>query len=238
MSKSGERRKEASRHIPKNVSEALQQRHFFECAWCGTQLTERHHIEPYALGGRHTEQNLILLCPNCHTQLHHGRITAAELKGRKSTHLRGDRVEGNFTFGLNVPHFRVGGITVIDTPVLIAFKGEPVFSWTTSNSNLILLSMRLHNKEGELVFWMANNRYWAPDSFRVESQKNTLTISCTTTPFFHMRFFMKDQKLHIEGLSFMGGQPLFLTDKYLISGMVSFSGGFTMEKFRVAISFG
>ena len=66
----------------------------YRCAICGWGLPsvapnnhllrqggcELHHITPYAQGGEATEDNLILLCPNCHKQADYGFITIERLK--------------------------------------------------------------------------------------------------------------------------------------------------------------
>jgi len=67
----------------------------FRCAICGWSIPswrkgyakyERnhgcqfHHIVPISEGGTSDEENLILLCPNCHKKAHSGLITTEELK--------------------------------------------------------------------------------------------------------------------------------------------------------------
>ena len=63
----------------------------FKCAVCGWHLPANghnhqrgcafHHIVPVCEGGANTEENLILLCPNCHTMAHAGYITRETLLG-------------------------------------------------------------------------------------------------------------------------------------------------------------
>ena len=38
-----------------------------------------HHIVPVCEGGTNTEENIVLLCPNCHTMAHAGLLTRDEL---------------------------------------------------------------------------------------------------------------------------------------------------------------
>ncbi len=86
-----------SRHIPKDIDIAVKEQHFFECAWCGQKLIERHHIVDFSKGGEHSVGNLILLCPTCHTQVHRNEISHEELMNRKSTHIKGEHISAAST---------------------------------------------------------------------------------------------------------------------------------------------
>ncbi len=46
------------------------------CMGCGEALTvvDAHHIEPRGLGGVDNKGNLLVLCPNCHRNVHRGRL--------------------------------------------------------------------------------------------------------------------------------------------------------------------
>jgi hypothetical protein len=59
----------------------------YKCAnpVCRTILTfEIHHLDPLADGGSDSADNLIALCPNCHTLHHKGVIAIASLRAWKS----------------------------------------------------------------------------------------------------------------------------------------------------------
>src|SRR5450432_1302825 len=116
--KAGLLKKKASRKIPQHVDKAVKEKHFFQCAWCGENLYDRHHIFPFGEGGLHTEENLILLCPNCHRQVHDNKVDLNELKSRKSTHLKGDRISGSFQFNMSAPIFKIGAATFTNVPIL------------------------------------------------------------------------------------------------------------------------
>lgn len=57
------------------------------CMICGWNLApcDSHHVVPRSLGGKHTLENAVLLCPNCHRLVHCGQISNASLyAARKS----------------------------------------------------------------------------------------------------------------------------------------------------------
>lgn len=55
------------------------------CEWCGDQPLDNpevHHIEPRSDGGPNEPENLIVLCPTCHTKADRGGISQTKLKGK------------------------------------------------------------------------------------------------------------------------------------------------------------
>lgn len=210
----------ASRTIPFNVSETVKARHFFECAWCGVKLTERHHIIQFSNGGEHTVGNLILLCPNCHTQVHNNEINTLELLNRQSTHLKSDRISGGIQFDLTQPNVSLGSAKFINVPVLIQWKDEPLVSLQYKNGEYFL-NTRFYDKSGDLIFWMSSNRYWAKSSFTVITKKSELIISNEESSDTFLHIWQYDQTLNIEGKNFINGNVLdFSPDKIQIGNSI------------------
>lgn len=51
-----------------------------KCYICGESMfTQKHHILPRSKGGSDNQENLIVLCANCHAGAHHGMYTQDEL---------------------------------------------------------------------------------------------------------------------------------------------------------------
>jgi hypothetical protein len=148
-----------SRHIPKAVAKAVNQKHFFECAWCCTKITEKHHITEFSKGGEHIEENLILLCSNCHTEVHDkdGKISEEDLLKRKSTHLQGDRLTGNLVFELKSDFIRLGEIGVKGFKNILAFGGVPVISFEfDEDRKQFFLNCKMYDNY-YLKFWLEND---------------------------------------------------------------------------------
>jgi hypothetical protein len=205
-----------SRHIPSNISKEVKGKHFFECAWCGEKLTERHHIIEFSQGGKHSSENLILLCPNCHTQVHRNEINTNELLLRKSTHVKGDRISGGLHFEFN-NEIRLGNAKFIDVPVLIQYKTEPIIFISKEADNLFL-STRFYNKNNELIFWMSSNRYWTNSIFTVISKKNELIIKNEEDNNTNLRIWQQDNVLNIEGKNYVKSLLLDFSPDYISLG--------------------
>ena len=68
--------------IPERIKKKLRQQADNQCPICGenNEFTfEYHHIKPHSKGGEPEEENLILLCSNCHAKVHHGEISQTEI---------------------------------------------------------------------------------------------------------------------------------------------------------------
>lgn len=199
-----------SRYIPSDVDKAVKERHFFECAWCGEKLLERHHIVEFSKGGEHSEENLILLCPNCHTQTHKGEINIDELKLRKSTHTIGDRLSGGVQFNLTRPIINLGNSHFENVPTLLQLKSEPLITLLEINGKF-QLSTRFYNASGELVFWMSSNKYWTNSDFVITSKKDELTIINNALENNRLRIWQDKGSLNLEGTNHINGTILKFT---------------------------
>ena len=214
-----------SRHIPREVKKEMDVRDSFECSWCGVKITERHHITEFHSGGENTVDNLILLCPTCHTEVHakNGNIKKDELKLRKSNHTKGDRIAGNLPFTPETNRVRVGDLNIINHNPLLAFSEEPVFS-LVKHGNAFVISCRFYDINGNLIFWMSENRYWATSFFEVSVAKNSLTISNPNDQNNFSRIEQIDDYFKVHFKSFYRGHQIEFNDQG-----VSISGKFFQQ---------
>lgn len=223
-------------YIPSDVDRKVKVRHFFECAWCGERLTERHHIIEFSQGGEHTEENLILLCPNCHTRVHKGEITDQELLQRKSTHAKGDRISGGIQFELTESYVKLGNAEFRQVPILIMYNDQPIISLRKTN-NEFFLSASFYNKEGELVFWMSSNRYWANSDFIVQSRKKEIKIFNNEDADNFLRIWEASGCINVEGKNFINGALIDFDPSYIRLGDMKIRA-FSATKCSIGIRIG
>ncbi len=62
--------KSSNRYIPTPLEDLLFEQCGHRCTICSATLCEIHHIEFLQNGGKTEYDNLIVLCPNCHTRVH------------------------------------------------------------------------------------------------------------------------------------------------------------------------
>lgn len=61
--------------LTKKLTNVPQSSLYGSCYLCGfDRTTEKHHIKPQSEGGNDKVENIIILCPNCHTLVHRGEI--------------------------------------------------------------------------------------------------------------------------------------------------------------------
>jgi len=211
--------KKRSRKIPPTVSDAVKTRHYFECAWCGTKLTERHHIKEFAEGGEHTADNLILLCPTCHRDVHRSdtNINIEDLKLRKSTHLKGDRIGGNLQFDVSKNKIRLGETFFEGFDSLVNYGDEKIIYIELINGEYYL-SSRFYGRNGDLLFWMSKNRYWAPISFKVEVEAKCITISNKLTNDFFLKIWQDEDFYSVLGSSYRNGNSIIMNSNKVAVG--------------------
>ena len=99
--------------IPRLVEKRLYKEANSQCPRCeqaDVATLQVHHIRPVAEGGSDDEENLIVLCSNCHSKVTKGKITEAEILGLKTSLIKGatpqagNNINGkvvNFTGGTN-----------------------------------------------------------------------------------------------------------------------------------------
>ncbi|WP_408182410.1 HNH endonuclease [Paraburkholderia dipogonis] len=76
---------EKRKAIPESVKREVLTEAGYICAnpGCRTILFELHHITYVAEGGKDTADNLIALCPNCHSRVHSGQIHEDSVRASK-----------------------------------------------------------------------------------------------------------------------------------------------------------
>lgn len=76
--------RDSSRYVPTPLERLLFELAGHRCTICSAPWMEIHHIEELSEGGKTEFDNLIVLCPNCHTRVHREKIpTKVELKHYK-----------------------------------------------------------------------------------------------------------------------------------------------------------
>jgi hypothetical protein len=196
--------KKRTRHIPTAVQQAVNTRHFFECAWCGVNITEQHHLDEFHLGGEHVEENLILLCPTHHAMAHKGEILKSELVARKSNHQKGDRLSGNFKTTLDRSRVVIGNSLFIDCSYFFHYNGFPIFDLKVENGNLLVYS-RFYDPWGNLIFWMARNMFWTTVDTKVSSPTIDFVEISNPDRYFFLRIQRQNNHLLIYLETYIDG---------------------------------
>src|SRR6266404_2591237 len=68
----------SKRYIPTPLENLLFELSGYKCGICSAPWLEIHHIEELGDGGQTEYENLIVLCPNCHTRVHSQGVPSKE----------------------------------------------------------------------------------------------------------------------------------------------------------------
>jgi hypothetical protein len=150
-----------TRHIPLAERKKVEGASAFVCAWCGVALTEYHHIHEFAEGGPSTAENLILLCPTCHSEVTSGKITSAEIAQRRSE-LAGHvtRGSGNLAVPAGKLTFGMGNVGLLNGERFLVVNDETARVSVRVKGTRLLVSLQYFDADGRLVAWMSDNRWW------------------------------------------------------------------------------
>lgn len=97
-----------TRRIPEKIKRKLCQESGTACAMCGEKevtTLEFHHITPIAEGGETKEENLILLCSNCHSKTTYGEIEKSEILKAKESLRKNNQSRTSRNIASNVINF-------------------------------------------------------------------------------------------------------------------------------------
>lgn len=220
---------ERSRHIPKVISESVLKRHFFECAWCGVPLYEKHHVKYFEYGGIHEEENLILLCPNDHTMVHKGYITKEELRERKNSHKQADRLNGVFKTIAESTIVTFGSGYCENAKNIITVKGEPRLRIYNENDN-ILIDAKFYNKENQLIFWMARNIFWSVTDVKISNPKiDFLELNDQDDNFYLKIYRQESGYLNVMMKTYINGTYVTIDDDYVNMLNSNFNGNLVLR---------
>lgn len=76
--------RDSGRYVPTKLEQLLFELAGHRCTICAAPWMEIHHIDELSEGGETAFDNLIVLCPNCHTRVHRESVpTKAELRHYK-----------------------------------------------------------------------------------------------------------------------------------------------------------
>lgn len=76
--------KHSERYVPTALEQILFELSGHRCTICSAPWLEVHHIDELSEGGETSYENLIVLCPNCHTRVHQSGVPSkSELRHYK-----------------------------------------------------------------------------------------------------------------------------------------------------------
>ena len=146
--------------IPAEIRLQVRQESIFGCAACGCPVIEYHHIIPFHEVKKHEFENIVALCPTCHTKAHESgpwsqeyvRTLKASPFNKNNTKDRFATHSDNFIIKLGWIEFHIQGD-------LIALDDEIVLSCIRNKDGILVISGRFYDIHGNLIAVIDENEW-------------------------------------------------------------------------------
>lgn len=203
--------------IPQAIKREVRQRCCFGCVHCGNPIIEYHHIIPWNQVQTHEEDNLTILCSNCHKKVTNGLISCAQViewnnnpynrnKIYSPTEMLGyrifDRQDINkLQIDIANSQFKIRPINVnlshyIMIPIMI--DGTPLIAFTIINGRLSLY-LELFDEENNVAVKIVNNEVITRlDFWDITFIGNTLKVNRKNRDIFIEIDFNVPYSIHVK----------------------------------------
>jgi hypothetical protein len=147
--------------IPEPVRRVVRQQAGFGCCRCGLPIYEYHHI----VKNSRNPNEIMLLCPNHHHEATVGAMNEEEqrLWKDKPDNLRRGFVHGKLKINQEKPHIVMGSTIFVGEGRIICVDQEALVSLRLDENYGLQLSVRLYDKNDNLVAEIENNEWITGD---------------------------------------------------------------------------
>ena len=171
-----------SREIPSEVKRLVRQRCGFGCVICGLGIVQYEHVCPeFKDAVSHQEENIALLCPQCHAKVTTGMWSKEKVAlAMKNPQCKKTGYTSEFfDIANNHPTLRFGGVLLRNCPTPIQIQGYPLFSIKPSEepSGPFLFSGLFTDSNGKFTLAIRENEWIAQsDCWDVEVRGQSITV--------------------------------------------------------------
>ncbi|MCC5801840.1 HNH endonuclease signature motif containing protein [Rossellomorea vietnamensis] len=155
-----------SRYVPIDIRRELIEEAGNKCANPGCPVTcryEFHHIKEWAVYKVHNADDMIAICPTCHSYVHSGRLKISDEKLRDWKKITRKQVASEKTDQIFIEKGKqssmvVGPLTIKSNNGAIPFRMlDQVIEYRIENGNLYFLNINLKRADGKDFFTATHN---------------------------------------------------------------------------------
>lgn len=155
------------RIAPAHVRRKLRQEAFFGCCRCGNPLIENAHIIEYHLTKQFPEEDMLALCPNCHTEADLGHYPKHVLRDFKQNPFNKNKnyIKKQFMVTGDKMVINVGSSKFINTERIFIVNDFELLSITRQEGLYLSLNVNLFDKYNRFIalvhdnFWYVDRNY-------------------------------------------------------------------------------
>lgn len=150
---------------PEPVKRALRQRAGYGCCRCGFAIYQYHHIIPYSAEAHFRVEDMMILCPNCHSMATDGALTLEEQRVIQSRPFNISQGYASGAIKINQSYCAVaaGGVLLVGTGPLIKVDDDPLLALEIGDGGEMLLSISLMDQAGNTLAIIERNEWISGD---------------------------------------------------------------------------
>jgi trigger factor len=165
---------------PDPVKRQLRQRGGYGCCRCGFAIYQYHHIIPYSAEPHFRVEDMMILCPNCHSMATDGALTIDEQRAIQQEPYNLRRGYASGAMKVNQPYCAVaaGGVLLVGNGPLITADEFPLLTLEAGHGGEMLLSINLMDEHDHALALIEQNEWVSGDAsiWDMESGHQKLTI--------------------------------------------------------------
>ncbi|WP_458720450.1 hypothetical protein [Candidatus Nitrosocosmicus sp. R] len=153
-----------NRNTPARIELQLRQESNFGCAMCGCPILENAHIIPFRESHEFRSEDMVSLCPTCHTRADHGHYPESVLRDAKKNPHNKKIVKDKFEVTGKDLIVHLGNLNFINTEHILQVDSFDVISLRRKYGNYLSLDFPLYDSKGKLYGAISDNVWFVNSS--------------------------------------------------------------------------
>jgi hypothetical protein len=165
---------------PSEVKRELRRRAEYGCCRCGLPIYEYHHIIPYSVEQHFRADDMMILCPNAHSEATAGAFTEPEQRYYQQHPFNVERGYAGGMLKINQDYcaVAVGNSLLVGQGALIRVDGQRLLQLSLGEAGEVQISVDLLGEDGTPLAIIDRNEWisGSPEAWDIESSHQQLTI--------------------------------------------------------------
>lgn len=206
------------RFAPASIRRKLRQEAGFGCAFCGNPLIENAHIIPYNKTKDFKIENMVALCPNCHTEADLSKIPQWVLREKKSNPFNRDKsvVTKKFIATGKQMVVNIGSNRFFDTEHILVTNGLDLISIRRLEKQYLSIGVNLFDKIHRRIAFIHENEWFVDKRYFWDIEYKPQHLILRNAPKeITFEIQISDNEVFIRGDLFYKGFPIEIKNDYL-----------------------
>jgi HNH endonuclease len=221
--------------IPSHIERQLRQEANFGCAMCGCPVLENAHIIPFRESQEFLPEDMVALCPKCHTKADLGHYPEYVFRDVKNNPYNKTTTGEKFMVTGNDLVVKLGSYTAVNTERVLVVDDFDIVSIRRNHGNYLFLDVNFFDKFGRFVGIITDNNWIVDTSYfwDVEYKPQHLIIRSKPRQIdFEIK--IENEQVFIRGEIFYNRTPITMTESGIKIGDFNL-GSFTVANTKVGL---